>query len=298
MSSIKVAAISPRMALCDPYVNLKSVETWCVKAKDAGANLAVFPEIFITGYIEPFMIDAGHGDREKFLSLSEPVPGPSTKRMEEISRATNLFICAGILEQDGGSRYNTQVMIDPVKGYIGRYRKVQVSDQELWFSEPGNDWPVFDVLGVPTGVMLCRDKSHPEVARILALEGAQLILVPHSATELPKMKFTSWSLRICVTRAMENGCYLIVNNNIYDCPMHGERMQAGYNMAIDPYGETIHCDAGPGDQEKMAMIEIDTKIVTQRRMQEGPGAFNLWTRRPEAYQRLVEIPGKQSSHYA
>ena len=54
MSSIKVAAICPRMALCDPYVNLKSVETWCVKAKDAGANLAVFPEIFITGYIEPF----------------------------------------------------------------------------------------------------------------------------------------------------------------------------------------------------------------------------------------------------
>ena len=55
---------------------------------------------------------------------------------------------------------------------------------EQWFSAPGNSLPVFDVRGVPTGIMICRDKSFPEVAAMLALEGAQLLLAPHATTEL------------------------------------------------------------------------------------------------------------------
>jgi len=291
MSSIKVATICPRMALCDRERNIKNLEGWSAKAKNAGADMAVFPEMFISGYLESFMIDAGYAHRETFLSMSEPTPGPTTRRLEKLSRELGIFICAGMLERDGQNNYNTQVMIDPAKGYVGRYRKVQIGGGEKWFCTPGDDWPVFDVLGVPTGVMLCRDKSHPEVARILALEGAQLLLVPHSTTDFAQMAFTTYSHRLCVGRAIENGCYVIANNNIYDCPMQGECRQAGYNMAIDPYGNTIHCDEGPGDEEKMALIDVDTAVVTQRRMREGLESFNLWTRRPQVYQRLVEDRG-------
>ena len=287
MSRIKVASICPRMGLCDPRRNIATLEQWCIRAKDAGADLALFPEMFISGYVEQFMIDTGHASREQFLAQAEPVPGPSTQRLEQISSELGMFICAGLLEQDGDKRYNTQVIIDPQTGYLGRYRKVHVGGSEEWFATPGDDWPIFDVGGVPTGILLCRDKSHPEAARILAIEGACLLLVPHSTTQPPDMEFTAWSLRLCVVRAMENGCYVIVNNNIYDCPMHGDRTQAGYNMAVDPYGQTIHCDDGPGDEEKMAVIEVDMQTVEQRRQMEGPGAFNLWTRRPETYRRLV-----------
>ena len=287
MSKITVASICPRMRLCDRQANMRTLERWCAAARAAGADLAVFPEMFVSGYVEPFMLEAGYADRDSFLASAEPVPGPCVERMAQLSAELGIYICAGLLEQAGDKRYNTQVMIDPRQGYLGRYRKVHVGGGEAWFCTGGEDWPVFDVAGVPTGVMLCRDKSHPEAARILALEGAGLLLTPHSTTEPPKMALTDWSLRLCVARAMENGCYVIMNNNIYDCPMAAGRAQAGYNVAIDPYGDTIHCDSGPGDEEKMALIEVDMATVEARRQFEGPGSFNLWTRRPETYQRLL-----------
>ena len=290
MPRIKVASICPRMRLSDPEVNLETLTRWSRKAADAGADLALFPEIFVTGYGEAFMYEGGYADREQFLSLAEPVPGPITEELVRLSRQLGIFLCAGLLERDGQSRFNTQVMIAPAKGHVGSYRKVQVDISEQWFSQPGKDWPVFDVRGVPTGIMICRDKSYPEAARILALEGAQLLLAPHATTERPNMGFRSWSLKICAVRAMENGCYLIANNNIYDCPISEDRRQAGYNFAIDPYGEVIHCDEGPEDTEKMALITVDTAKVRERREFEGP-SFNLWSRRPEAYQRLVDQPG-------
>ena len=290
MSIIKIASICPRMGLSDPEGNMETLARWSRKAANAGADLALFPEIFITGYGEKFMYSAGYANRGRFLSLGELVPGPTTEKLVELSRDLGIFLCAGLLERDEDLRYNTQVMIDPVKGYLGCYRKIQVDISEQWFSEPGTNTPVFDVRGVPTGILICRDKSYPEVARMVALEGAQLLLAPHAATEQPSMGFRSWSLKICAVRAMENGCYLIADNNIYDCPMADDRCQAGYNFAIDPYGEVIHCDEGPGNTEKMALITVDTNKVRRRRELEGL-SFNLWARRPEAYRRLLQQPG-------
>ncbi len=55
----------------------------------------------------------------------------------------------------------------------------------MWFSHPGGDWPALDLRGVAVGLLICRDKSFPEAARILALEGAELLLAPHSSTQWP-----------------------------------------------------------------------------------------------------------------
>ena len=196
------------------------------------------------------MYASGFADRKHFLSLAEPVPGPSTDRIFDVARDLDICICAGLLEREGPRRYNTQVLITPERGCIGRFRKVHPGPGEAWFSHPGGDWPVLDLRGVAVGLLICRDKSFPEAARILALEGAELLLAPHSSTQRPGMGFRTWSLKICSVRAMENGCYLIANNNIYDCPMKGERRQAGFTFAVDPFGEPIHCDRGPTDRPK------------------------------------------------
>ncbi len=286
MSVIQVASISPRMGLSHPERNLRTLARWSRKAARRGADLAFFPEMFITGYGEEFMYASGFADRKHFLSLAEPVPGPSTDRIFDVARDLDICICAGLLEREGSRRYNTQVLITPERGCIGRFRKVHPGPGEAWFSHPGGDWPVLDLRGVGVGLLICRDKSFPEAARILALEGAELLLAPHSSTQRPGMGFRTWSLKISSVRAMENGCYLIANNNIYDCPMKGERRQAGYTFAVDPFGELIHCDRGPADRPKMSLIAVDTDQVRRRREWEGPG-FNLWSRHPQAYRRLT-----------
>jgi len=288
MSRITVASVCSLMGLSDPARNMQTLDRWCRRAQQAGADLVLFPEMFITGYGEDFMYANGYADKERFLSLAQVVPGPITEALAGLAGELGIFICAGLLEEEHGTPYNTQVMIDPSRGYLGKYRKIQVSSHEEWFSQPGGDWPVFDVGGISTGIMICRDKSHPEVARILALEGAILLLAPHACTQR-EMDFTTWSLKICTVRAMENGCYVIANNNIYDCPMSEDRSQGGFTFAIDPYGEVVHCDQGAGDEEKMALITVDSDVVRARRDMEGPG-FNLFTRRPEVYGRLVSGP--------
>ena len=168
---------------------------------------------------------------------------------------------------------------------MGKYRKVQVGSTERWFSTPGADFSIFEIAGVPTGIMICRDKSHPEIARILALEGAQLVLNPHCTLTSQRQGFPSWSLKLCIARAMENGCYLIANNPVFDCPIDDDR-QAGYTFALDPYGEIIHLSDPPGHTEKMALVEVDTKVVRERREMEAED-FNLWSRMPQLYGRLV-----------
>jgi predicted amidohydrolase len=130
--------------------------------------------------------------------------------------------------------------------------------------------------------MICRDKSHPEIARILALEGAQLLLNPHCT---PGNSFAGWSLRLCTARAQENGCYLIANNPIFDCPIDPAE-QDGNLFAIDPYGELLCATEGERTVEQFEIIEVDTQVVQQRREKEGVD-FNLYSRLPEHYGRLV-----------
>lgn len=284
---LRVALICPKMALADPARNLQTLRHWVERASEQRADLVVFPEAFISGYAERFMIEAGSTSEEGLRAAAEPVPGPSTDAILETSRELGIAICAGLIERDGDQYFNTQVMIDPDHGLLGCYRKTHVGPNERWLFAGGTEWPVFDIGGIPTGILLCRDKSHPEAARILALNGAQLLLIPHSSTQAEGMEFTSWSLKICVARAMENGCYVLSNNNIYDCPMANGRNLAGYSFAVDPFGEVIHCDEGPPDTEKMAIVTINPNKVADRRNAEGPG-FNLETRQPGIYSSLTD----------
>ena len=290
MAVLKVASVCPLMKPADPEANLQTLERWAMKATDAGADLVLFPETFISGYVTEEMCEKGLANKERFLATAEPIPGPATERLVDLSRRLGVSLCAGLLERDGQKRFITQIITTPERGLLGAYRKVQVAALESWFSESGNEFPVFDVGGIPTGIMICRDKSHPEVARVLALEGAILLLNPHSSTDTPQMRFTDWSLRLCTARAMENGCYIIANNPVFDCNINSEE-QTAYTFAIDPYGSVIHCDSPPGDTEKMALITVDTEVVHQRREMEGEH-FNLWSRTPGAYQRLVQTKEK------
>jgi len=124
----------------------------------------------------------------------------------------------------------------------------------------------------------CRDKSYPEIARILALEGAQFLLTPHATIDTEAQRFVDWSLRICTVLAMGNGCYLIANNNIADWPFDPDQ-HSGSTFAIDLYGRVIQCDTGSGEKEKMALIKADTNLINQRRKMGGVH-FNLWSRHP------------------
>jgi len=292
LPTLTVASVSPLLHPIDPQQNIQTVHRWAKRAADQRADLVLFPELFITGYVGDVMDKWPAARKRSFFALAEPIPGPSTRLLEEIADEFDVHLCAGLLERGRKHLYNTQVMIAPREGYMGSYRKVHVAHREAWFSEPGNQFPIFHVKGVPTGILICRDKSFPEAARILALKGAQLLLNPHSTTASPGSGFAEWSLKLCVARAMENGCYLIANNPVFNASIKPNR-QAGCNFAIDPFGKVVHCDKGPGDRPRMAVVKIDLERVRLRREGEGPH-FNLWSRRPSTYRKLSQLSPKSA----
>ena len=291
MPKIIIAAVCPLMKLSNPQANMDTMRRWSQIAKSGGADVVLFPETFITGYATEGMYNGGYAQKDFFLSLAQQVPGPLVNETIRMSREIGIHICTGILETQANKLFNTQFIVSPTEGYLGKYRKIQVASIEAWFSIPGEEFPVFNLLDIPTAIMICRDKSFPEIARIYALKGAVLLLNPHCTPQDAHGEgFVPWALRLCTARAMENGCYLVANNPIFDCSDYMEtndQKQAGHSFAIDPWGKVLHCDDSPGDVEKIAYVTIDTDTVAKRREEEGKD-FNLWSRLPNVYHPLVE----------
>lgn len=175
---IKVAACQIEPHIGDKDYNLKKMIEFIDKAADQGATLIVLPELANTGYI--------FNSREEAFSLAEPVPnGPTTSLLMKKARKRNLYICSGITELDGQVLYNSAVLVGP-QGYIGKFRKVHLWDEEKIFFEHGNlGFPVFDLPFGRVGIFICYDGWFPETTRILRLQGVDIALNPTNWVYVP-----------------------------------------------------------------------------------------------------------------
>jgi predicted amidohydrolase len=142
------------------------------------------------------------GTGQNYVSAAEPVPGPTTRFLGEVAKQHNLYIVAGILEREGEVVYNTAVLIDRTGALAGVYRKVSLPREEIDGGvTPGDSIPVFDTDFGRVGMMICWDVTFPEVARTLAMRGAEVILMP------------IWGGDLILTRAraIENQVYLVTS---------------------------------------------------------------------------------------
>src|SRR5262245_6127912 len=170
MQTIRVAAVSMNGFLGEPERVLNNIAGWCERAAAEKAELVLFPELVVHGHCTP---NTWH--------VAEPVPdGPSVARLVQIARRHHLIVCAGLSEKERDIVYNTQVLVGP-DGYIGKQRKLHLSRDEVFYYKGGRDLHVFDIGPCKVGIVICYDNQFPEVARVLALRGADLILMPHAA---------------------------------------------------------------------------------------------------------------------
>lgn len=169
MSSIRTAAIQsdPQIGLENKAANVQKTVDGIREAAAAGANLIVLPELVSTGY--------SFDSREDAYAHAEPVPdGPTMKRWIELAAELGVYVAAGIAEAEGVYLYDTAVLIGP-DGYIGRYRKTHLWNREKLVFTPGSEYPVFETKIGRIGLLVCWDIWFPEVPRILAAQGADII---------------------------------------------------------------------------------------------------------------------------
>ncbi len=132
--------------------------------------------------------------------VAEPVPGPSTEYFGQLAKKHNFYIVAGLNERVGHLIYNTAALIGPNGKLVGKYRKVTLPRDEIdWGVAPGHEYPVFQTRFGKVGMMVCYDGFYPEVARQLAIHGAEVIAWP------------VWGCNpdLAKARATENHVYLV-----------------------------------------------------------------------------------------
>ncbi|MEE9464603.1 MAG: nitrilase-related carbon-nitrogen hydrolase [Candidatus Neomarinimicrobiota bacterium] len=264
---LAVAQTDPRLG--QVAENLAAVDT---ALKGISFDLLVLPELFATGY---YFNDLG-----QVKGLSELVPGgPTTAFLQQLARSRDGFACGGLIERDGGRLYNSAVLAGP-DGFLAVCRKLHLYDEEqLWFT-PGDKAPTVHDLGFArVGLMICFDWIFPEVARSLALQGAQLLAHPANLV-----------LHYChdamITRCLENGLFAATANRVgTDVKPNGEKLKfTGRSQVVAPDGQRL-CSAD-AQTPQVLQVEIDPTAADSKAISARNHLLN--DRRPEHYRALVD----------
>jgi predicted amidohydrolase len=233
------------------------------EAGKAGCDIVCLPESLTTVGVPDV----------KAADLAQPIPAGSAYRaLADKAREHRMYVVGCFPEREGKLVYNTAFLVDREGNLVGKYRKVHLPEEEVDGGyTPGDDFPVFTTDFGPVGMMICWDVSFPEVARILTLKGARIILMPIWDGLEP----------LTQARAVENGCFVIQSS--YGSP----------TCIIDPRGKVL-ATVGP-DKEvagKGSLITAKVDLADQCRL-DGLGYWWMMSRRErrtDVFQELL-LPG-------
>jgi len=226
--------------------------------------------------------------KTRWYEMVEKIPdGPTTKLMREIAKKHNMVIIVPIYEEEmTGIFYNTAAVIDADGKYLGKYRKHHIPHCEPGFWEkfyfkPGNlGFPVFKTAYADIGVYICYDRHFPEGARVLGLNGAEIIFNP-SATVAGLSEYL-WELEQ-PAHAVANGYFVGAINRV--------GTEAPWNIG-EFYGSSYFCSPR-GKIIAQAGRDKDELVVADLNLDDIREVRHVWQffrdRRPEAYEELVRI---------
>jgi predicted amidohydrolase len=272
---MKIACVQTDVAFKDVNANLSLLEKTVRNEVSHGTELTVFPECFITGYCFDSL--------EEALPFGESVPGPATDRVSKLCAELKTSVVFGMLEKSGDNLFNVAVLIGP-GGLIGSYRKVHLPylGVDRFTTAGERPFEVFDVAGVKLGMLICYDGGFPEASRVLALRGADVIVLP---TNWPPggAYMADFSINC---RAMENGVYFAAVNRI---GTENGFSFIGKSRICSPVGATMMSidDASGG----VLRAEIDPALARTKRVVRVPGKHvidRMADRRPHLYGPVCE----------
>jgi N-carbamoylputrescine amidase len=267
IETIKKAMIDKHVAMIDE-AGAKGVQILCLQ------------EIFYGPY---FCAE----QKTKWYASVERIPeGPTIRLMQDLARKHSMVIVVPVYEEEmTGVYYNTAAVIDAGGSYLGKYRKHHIPHVEPGFWEkfyfrPGNlGYPVFKTRYADIGVYICYDRHFPEGARILGLNGAEIVFNP-SATVAGLSEYL-WELEQ-PAHAVANGYYVGAINRV--------GTEAPWNIG-EFYGKSYFCDPrghiivqARRDRDELVVADLDLDMIKDVR--------NTWQffrdRRPESYGRIIE----------
>lgn len=300
MENLKIATAQFENRSGDKQYNLDTIDRLAKNAAAEGAKAVAFHECSITGYTFARSLS-----REEMLDIAEFIPGgESINRLQQIARAHDIAVLAGLFEKDGQDKiYKAYVCVD-ANGLVAKYRKLHPFINP--HISPGNEYCVFELHGWKCGILICYDNNIIENVRATNLLGADIIFMPHVTMCTPStrpgagfvdpklweqrekdptslrlefdgMKGRGWLMKWLPARAYDNAIYVVFSNPV---GMDADQLKNGCSMILDPFGDVIAECRRLGD-------EVVTALITPEKIQQAGGTRYKKARRPELYKDII-----------
>ncbi|SHG18034.1 nitrilase family protein [Pedobacter caeni] len=300
MKALKIATAQFENRSGDKDYNLSRINELSAQAAASGAEVIAFHECSITGYT------FARGLTEaQMLEIAEYIPdGSSIQKLQEIARAHNIVVLAGLFEKDrNDDLFKAYVAVDK-NGLIAKYRKLHpFINPHL---KPGNEYVIFDLYGWKCSILICYDNNIIENVRATTLLGAQIIFMPHVTmctpstrpgagfvapelwenkekdptslrAEFDGLKGRAWLMKWLPARAYDNAVYAVFSNPI---GMDDDQLKNGCSMIVDPYGDIIaECRKLDDD--------IAIALISPEKLEKAGGSRYINARRPDLYRDII-----------
>ena len=257
ISPVRIAVVQfdPQVGTQHSQTNLQNSLQLALQAAKNGANLIVLPELANTGYL--------FSNRQDAFKHAEGVPdGPSVCAWLDFAQQHQVYLVAGLAEQEGMQLFDTAVLLGP-DGFIGKYRKAHLWNKEkLWFTPGDLGFPVFETPIGRIGLMICWDVWFPEVPRLLSLQGADIICSLNNWVWTPPPLFDEagkcMASYLTMTAAHVNNVFIAAANRIGE--EQGERY-LGCSLIAGTNGWPI---GGVAPTDEQAILYADVDLSTAR----------------------------------
>ena len=238
--------------------------------RGAEADIIVLPELPFTGYL--------FQDRSELASLAEdPAKSPTVNSLIALCRDRDFFLVTGFAERSADKIFNSALLIGG-DGVLHTYRKLHLFNTEKEYFEPG-DTPLdtIELIGAKIGIMVCFDWVFPEVARVLALQGADLLCHPSNLV-------LTYCQQAMLTRCLENSVFAVTANRFgSDIRPRGTLTFTGQSQLVAPEGDLVY--RAKSEEEELFIAEIDVSKARDKSMTQRNEL--LEDRRPEYYIKLT-----------
>jgi predicted amidohydrolase len=228
--------------------NLQKIEKFTILAKEQGANLVIFPELSLTGYVL----------HDQVYELAEAILGPSTKKVEELAKKTGMHIIFGmpeLSEKTEATIFNTAVFVGPT-GVIGKFRKMYLPTHSVFeekrYFRPGYQTAVFNTPVGNVGLIICYDIFFPEVCRLTRLKGAELMVCISASPAVRRNYFEIFT----AARALENTAFLAYVNLV---GVEDGLQFWGGSRLVSPTGAVLA--EAKYDEEDLVVCEVDYRDI-------------------------------------